>query len=141
MAEMAELELEEFLEGQRIAHLVTLRADGSPHVAPVWYECVDGIFLIWTGRQTRKFKNLAGDARAALSIASEDQPYRYVSVEGDVTVSDDDVWDVGYSMASRYLGVEGAAEFLEEYYVEGQSVVLRLTPRRIMSWTEDDAEA
>ena len=141
MAEMAELELEEFLEGQRIAHLVTLRPDGSPHVAPVWYECVDGIFLIWTGRQTRKFKNLAGDVRAALSIASEDQPYRYVSVEGDVTVSDDDVWDVGYSMASRYLGVEGAVEFLEEYYVEGQSVVLRLTPRRIMSWTEDDAEA
>ena len=141
MAGMSQVAMEEFLGGPRIAHLVTLRPDGSPHVAPVWYEYVDGLFLIWTGRQTRKFKNLAGDGRAALSIASEDQPYRYVSVEGDVTVSDADVWAVGFSLASRYLGAEGAAAFLEEYYVEGQSVVLQLTPRRIMAWTDDDADA
>ena len=79
---------------------------------------VDGDFLIWTSRNFQKSKNLAGDARAALSIASEGQPYRYVSVEGDVTVSESDAWDVGFSVASRYEGVEGAATFLEEYYVE-----------------------
>ena len=141
MATMSQSEMVEFLEGVRIAHFITLRPDGSPHVAPVWYEYVDGLFLIWTGRQTRKFKNLAGDTRAALSIASEDQPYRYVSVEGDVTVSESDVWDVGFSVASRYVGVDGAAAFLEEYYVEGESVVLRLTPRRTMSWSDDDEDA
>ena len=141
MATMSQSEMVEFLAEPRIAHLVTLRPDGSPHVAPVWYEYVDGDFLIWTSRKFQKSKNLAGDARAALSIASEGQPYRYVSVDGDVTVSESDVWDVGFSVASRYEGVEGAAAFLEEYYVEGQSVVLRLTPRRTMTWNGDDTSA
>lgn len=141
MATMSQFDMEEFLEAARIAHLVTLRPDGSPHVAPVWYEYTDGVFLVWTGRQTRKVKNLAGDARATLSIASEDQPYRYVVAEGDVTVSESDVWDVGFSIASRYEGAEGAAAFLEEYYEEGQSVVLQLAPRRTMSWTDDGTDA
>lgn len=131
--------MEEFLAAPRIAHFITLRPDGSPHVAPVWYEYVDGDFLVWTSRQFRKVKNIEGDARVALSIASEDQPYRYVVAEGDITVSDADVWAIGLSIATRYEGAEGGAAFLEEYYEEGQSVVLRLTPRRISTWTDADA--
>lgn len=131
--------MEEFLAAPRIAHFITLRPDGSPHVAPVWYEYVNGDFLVWTSRQFRKVKNIEGDPRVALSIASEDQPYRYVVAEGEVAVSDDDVWAVGLSIATRYEGPEGGAAFLEEYYEEGQSVVLRLTPRRISTWTDADA--
>ena len=131
--------MEEFLAAPRIAHFITLRPDGSPHVAPVWYEYVDGDFIVWTSRQFRKVKNIEGDARVALSIASEDQPYRYVVAEGEVTVSDADVWEIGLSIATRYEGAEGGAAFLEEYYEEGQSVVLRLTPRRVSTWTDADA--
>ena len=61
MATMSQSEMVEFLAAPRIAHLVTLRPDGSPHVAPVWYEYVDGDFLIWTSRKFQKSKNLAGD--------------------------------------------------------------------------------
>ena len=38
MATMSQSEMVEFLAAPRIAHLVTLRPDGSPHVAPVWYD-------------------------------------------------------------------------------------------------------
>ena len=139
MPRMSQPAMEEFLAAPRIAHFITLRPDGSPHVAPVWYEYVDGDFIVWTSRQFRKVKNIEGDARVALSIASEDQPYRYVVAEGEVTVSDADVWEIGLSIATRYEGAEGGAAFLEEYYEEGQSVVLRLTPRRVSTWTDADA--
>ena len=139
MPRMSQSAMEEFLAAPRIAHFITLRPDGSPHVAPVWYEYVDGDFIVWTSRQFRKVKNIEGDARVALSIASEDQPYRYVVAEGEVTLSDDDVWEIGLSIATRYEGAEGGAAFLEEYYEEGQSVVLRLTPRRVSTWTDADA--
>lgn len=136
MTAMSQSKIEGFLAEARIAHLVTLRADGSPHVAPVWYEYVDGIFLVWTSRQFRKFKNIEGDPRAVVSIASEDQPYRYVVAECDVEVSGEDIWDIGMSIATRYEGPEGAVAFLNEYYEEANSVVLRLTPRRTMTWSD-----
>lgn len=141
MGTMSRTAIEEFLAAARIAHLVTLRPDGSPHVAPVWYAYVDGIFLVWTSRRFRKVKNVEADARAVVSIASEDQPYRYVAAECDVTVSGDDVWDIGMSIAARYEGEAGAAAFLEQYYDEGNSVVLRLTPRRTMTWSDGGEDA
>lgn len=136
MPVMSQSQIEEFLAESRIAHLVTLRPDGSPHVAPVWYEYVDGLYLVWTSRKFRKFRNIEGDPRAVVSIASEDQPYRYVVAECDVEVSGEDIWNIGLSIATRYEGAEGAAAFLEQYYEEGQSVVLRLTPRRTMTWSD-----
>lgn len=136
MTAMSQSKIEGFLAEARIAHLVTMRPDGSPHVAPVWYEYVDGIFLVWTSRQFRKFKNIEGDPRAVVSIASEDQPYRYVVAECDVEVSGEDIWDIGISIATRYEGPEGAVAFLNEYYEEANSVVLRLTPRRTMTWSD-----
>ena len=141
MPEMSQAEIEEFLEAPRIAHLVTLRPDGSPHVAPVWYEYANGDFLVWTSRQFRKFKNIEGDPRVALSIASEDQPYTYVVAHGEVTVTDADIWGIGLSIATRYEGDEGAVTFLERYYEEGQSVVLRLTPSRTMTWSDGGEDA
>ena len=136
MTAMAQSKIEEFLAEARIAHLVTMRPDGSPHVAPVWYKYVDGLFLVWTSRKFRKVKNIQADPRAVVSIAGEDQPYRYVVAECDVEVSVDDVWGIGMSIATRYEGAEGAAAFLNEYYDEANSVVLRLTPRRTMTWSD-----
>jgi PPOX class probable F420-dependent enzyme len=33
----------EFLEGQRVAHLGTARADGTPDAVPICFACVDGV--------------------------------------------------------------------------------------------------
>ena len=107
MPVMSQSQIEEFLKESRIAHLVTLRPDGSPHVAPVWYEYADGLYLVWTSRRFRKVRNIEADARAVVSIASEDQPYRYVVAECDVEVSGKDIWDIGMSIATRYEGAEG----------------------------------
>ena len=137
MATMSQQEMRAFLDEPRIGHLVTLRPDGSPHAAPIWYEYRDGQFLIWTSRDTRKFKNIAGDARAALSVATDGEPYKYVCVEGTVTVSDADVEAVAVSIAVRYQGRERGVAFVREYFEEGVSVTLTLSPAKIVAWTDE----
>src|SRR4029077_162767 len=49
--------------------LATVRADGRPHVAPVWYAVDDdGSIVFSTGAGTVKGKNLARTGYAAMSI-------------------------------------------------------------------------
>ncbi|HEX6528084.1 MAG TPA: pyridoxamine 5'-phosphate oxidase family protein [Streptosporangiaceae bacterium] len=52
--------------------LTTINPDGSPHVTGVGALWVNGSFWFETGEGTRKRRNLARDARCALSVATEE---------------------------------------------------------------------
>ena len=68
--------------GTHTGKLATVRADGSPHVAPVWF-VLDGDDLVFTtGADTSKGKALRRDPRAALVVDVEEPPYAFVLVEG-----------------------------------------------------------
>ena len=138
MGRMSEREMQTFLDEPRIGHMVTLQSDGSPQAAPIWYEYRDGQFLVWTDRFTRRFKNIVVDPRVSLSVASEDEPYRYVTAEGTVTVRESDVEATAISIAVRYQGAERGTAFLEEYHKDGVSVLLVLTPSKLVTWKNDD---
>jgi PPOX class probable F420-dependent enzyme len=69
----------------RTAKLATARADGRPHVAPVWYDIDDdGALFFNTGSQTVKGRNLARDARVAICVDDERPPFSFVTMEGRV---------------------------------------------------------
>ena len=86
MRRMSEQEMQPFLDEPRIGHKVTLQSDGSPQATPVCYEYLGGQFLVGTDRFTRRFKNISANPGVVLSVAAEDEPYRYVTGEGNVTV-------------------------------------------------------
>jgi Pyridoxamine 5'-phosphate oxidase len=52
--------------------LTTINADGSPHVTGIGALWVAGSFWFETGQRTRKGRNLAGDPRCAVSVATHD---------------------------------------------------------------------
>jgi nitroimidazol reductase NimA-like FMN-containing flavoprotein (pyridoxamine 5'-phosphate oxidase superfamily) len=54
--------------GRRPPALATTRADGSPHVAPIWFlpDGDDVVFTTW--HASVKGRNLARDPRAAISV-------------------------------------------------------------------------
>jgi nitroimidazol reductase NimA-like FMN-containing flavoprotein (pyridoxamine 5'-phosphate oxidase superfamily) len=52
--------------------IATARSDGRPHVMPVWGIWMDNAFYFSTGDQSRKAKNLAGNATC--SVATEIDP-------------------------------------------------------------------
>ena len=82
MAKLSPAEIDQLLAGTSVAHLKTLRADGSPHTAIVWYEYRDGRYVVFTGTRACKVKHLRRDRRVPLSVATDSEPYRYVVAEG-----------------------------------------------------------
>ena len=135
MSDLTPEQIAEFLQRPLVAVFVTLRANGSPHAIPIWYEFVGGAFLVFTSSRFQRVKNLERDSRAAITISTHDEPYMYVSAEGPVAITTEDVDETGLSIARRYIG-ERAEQFLENVLDEN-SVVLRLTPERILTWVED----
>ena len=135
MSDLTPEQMAEFLERPLVAVMVTLRADGSPHAIPIWYEYRDGDFIVFTSDTFVRVKNLRGDSRAAITVSNHEAPYMYVSAEGPVSITSEGVAETGLSIARRYMGERGD-RFLEEVLDE-HSVLLRLTPERILTWVSD----
>lgn len=123
-------DVEEFLRGPNVAALATVRANGRPHVVPVWYEYDGREFTISSFRDTQKTKNIAKKGFAALSIYSGTLPYRQVTVEGTARIGStiDNVWRERVAM--RYLG-EAAGRAYTNDTADMDVVAVHLRP---MKW-------
>ena len=132
---MSEEEAYAFLaEGTRTGKLATVRPDGRPHVAPIWF-VIDGTDLVlMTGANTVKGRALRNDPRASLVVDLEQEPYGFVIVEGTVTLSDDvdEMLPLSIAMARRYVGDERAEEYGRRNAVPGELLV-RLRPDKIIA--------
>ncbi|MGD9694749.1 MAG: PPOX class F420-dependent oxidoreductase [Thermoleophilia bacterium] len=120
--------------GARTGKLATVRADGSPHVAAVWF-VLDGDDVVFTtGAETLKGRSLRRDGRASLLVDDETPPFAFVRVDGTVTLSDDLaemlVWAT--RIAARYMGDDLAEAYGRRNAVPGELLV-RLTPTRFVT--------
>ncbi|GLF99405.1 PPOX class F420-dependent oxidoreductase [Streptomyces yaizuensis] len=112
-------------EGTRTAKLSTVRADGSPHVAPVWF-LLDGDELVFnTGAGSVKGRNLTRDGRVAICVDDEEPPFAFVVLQGQAEVSDDveQARHWATRIAARYMGEEQAEEFGRRNGVAGELTV------------------
>ncbi|HVB90721.1 MAG TPA: PPOX class F420-dependent oxidoreductase [Acidimicrobiales bacterium] len=119
----------------RTGKLATVRADGRPHVAPIWYEVDDdGALVFTTGARTVKGRNLAHDPRASVCVDDDRPPFSFVVVEGTVEVSDDlaEVRRWTARIGGRYMGPERAEEYGARNGVPGELLV-RLLPLHVTS--------
>jgi PPOX class probable F420-dependent enzyme len=112
-------------EGTRTGKLSTVRVDGSPHIAPVWF-LLDGDDLIFmTGRNTVKGRNLTRDCRVAICVDDERPPFDFVTLQGRAELSDDldtlRVWAT--RIAARYMGADRAQEYGDRNGVPGEVLV------------------
>ncbi len=126
MPTMTEPEWRAFLaHGTRTGKLATTRADGRPHLAPIWF-LLDGDDLVFnTGRDTVKGRTLLRDGRAALCVDDDRPPFAFVLVEGVATVSEepDQVRHWAGRIAARYMGEQRAEEYAARNGVPGELLV------------------
>jgi PPOX class probable F420-dependent enzyme len=118
----------------RTAKLATVRADGRPHVAPVWFDVDSDRTLVFnTGASTVKGRNLARDPRASMCV-DDDRTFSFVVVEGVAEISDDldEVRRWATRLGGRYNGADRAEEYGARNGVVGELLV-RLRPERIVS--------
>ncbi|WAP53969.1 PPOX class F420-dependent oxidoreductase [Streptomyces luomodiensis] len=113
------------MEGTRTAKLSTVRADGSPHLAPVWF-LLDGDDLVFnTGQDTVKGRNLARDGRVAICVDDDRPPFAFVTLRGHAELIDDlkQVRDWATRIAARYMGEDRAEEYGARNGVPGELLV------------------
>jgi PPOX class probable F420-dependent enzyme len=134
---MTEQEVRGFLtsEPPHTAMVATVRADGSPHLAPVWYALAeDGALCFTTGSDTVKGRALARDRRIAVCVDDERPPFSFVLLEGAAEVIDDlaRVRQWAAVIGGRYMGADRAEEYGARNGVPGELLV-RLRPGRVTS--------
>ncbi|MGX1299460.1 PPOX class probable F420-dependent enzyme [Streptomyces albogriseolus] len=111
--------------GTRTGKLATVRADGRPHLAPVWF-VLDGDEVVFnTGAATVKGRNLARDGRIALCVDDDRPPFAYVILEGRARLSEDpgELRHWAARIGARYMGEDRAEEFGARNGVPGELLV------------------
>lgn len=131
---MTEAEARAFLAADppHTGKLATVRRDGRPHVAPIWFAVDDDGSLVFnTGEETLKGRSLRRDPRASLCVDDERPPFSFVVVEGTVEISDDldEVRRWAGVIAGRYMGADRAEEYAVRNGVPGE-LLCRLRPIR-----------
>jgi hypothetical protein len=122
-----------FLDTPRIGRLATVRADGSPHVAPIWFRFEAGEFLILTERGSQKHKNVEYEPRVLLCIDDERPPYHTVLVRGRASVHDAPGRAWREELAIHYLGDEAGRRYIAEN-MHANDVMLRIAPEQVSGW-------
>lgn len=105
--------------------IATVRPDGRPHLAPVWFVWLDDKFYFATGSETRKFLNLHDNQNVSLALPDTAS---VVVVEGEA------------HGAGRARTEELAEYFYNKYewdfrYDETMDWrLVEVTPHRILAW-------
>jgi PPOX class probable F420-dependent enzyme len=122
------------LASPRTAKVATVRADGRPHVAPVWFDLDrdDLVFTTWS--TTVKARDLRRDPRVSVCVDDEQPPFSFVLIEGTAALTDnlDDVRAWATRIATRYMGRMRAKAYGERNSVPGELLV-RVTPTRVVA--------
>jgi PPOX class probable F420-dependent enzyme len=95
------------VESGRLAHLVTINADGSPHVTIVWVGLDGADIVIGKLVVDRKVSNIRRDSRVSLSIEAEGGQYgmqNYLVVEGTARIDEGGAPALLKRLAQRYIG-------------------------------------
>jgi PPOX class probable F420-dependent enzyme len=125
--------LNAFLNEQRLAHLATSSKSGWPRVSPIWYLYENGFFYFTTRLGRVKGRHIQKNRRVALSIATDDRPYRAVCALGtaEIVKATRNKWMK--KIAFRYGAPEGK-RWLARAVKQPDRVVMVMKPERVLSW-------
>ena len=121
---------EQRLRRERIIWLTSVRADGEPQPAPVWFVWDGETILIYSRSGDRKVRNMRGNPRVALHLNSDEHGGDIVRITGDAEIDEAPApaTEVGEYM-SKYR--EGIARIgmTPESYARAYSVAIQVRPR------------
>ncbi len=132
MASIIPDEFRDLFEKKVFGHLATVMKDGSPQVTPVWVD-FDGTYVrVNTAKGRLKDKNMRRNPRVAISLQDPENPYRYMTVRGEIeAIEEKGADDHIDSLAKKYMGQD-------RYPFRGPGevrVTYKIRPDRILAWS------
>jgi len=120
----------------RTAKLSTIRADGRPHISPVWFVLDGPVVVFTTWADCVKGRNLRRDPRVSLCVDDPEDLYSYVMIDGTAEISEDpdDLLHWATILGGRYMGEDRAEEFGRRNGVPGELLV-RVEPANVVALT------
>jgi PPOX class probable F420-dependent enzyme len=95
----------DILKKKSFAHFATLMPDGTPQVSPVWVDQQGDYVLINSALGRVKDKNVHHNPAVAISVCDPDNPYRMLSMRGNIVAITQDGADEHIDkMAKKYMG-------------------------------------
>jgi PPOX class probable F420-dependent enzyme len=134
-------QVEDFLQGRRIACLATEEPDGSAYLTAVWFLYEDGVVYIGTSGSSRKARNAAARPRAAVMIDGRGPgPQRGVAASGPATVlRGAEARAVNDRILERYLTPAGiAAEEVGQKIAASDDVAIRIVVGKWRTWSTSE---
>ncbi|MCB0080704.1 MAG: TIGR03618 family F420-dependent PPOX class oxidoreductase [Caldilineaceae bacterium] len=125
------------LNGRHVATLATQRADGSIHLAAIWYLYQEGLLYFPTSSASQKARNVLRTPTASAMIDSRVPGQEQgVSVSGSATII---AGERGRALVAeaqqRYLTAKAIADpKVGPAYARFDDVVIALTPERWTTW-------
>ena len=123
-------EFHELFEKETYAHVATMTPEDTPHVTPVWvgYDAEADRLLVNTERDRRKERNLSDDPRVGVSMVDPDNPYRHLSIIGEV----DEMTEEGArehidELSRRYTGDDYQPE------IQTERVIVKIRPDEVIT--------
>ena len=115
-----------FVQGNKRGILGSIKADGSPHLVPVFAAAKDGRLLVSTPRTTVKARNIARDPRVTMAFGIRP----WVAIAGTARIVTD---DLPARLREYYKLASGEHPDWDDYdraMVREQRVLLEITPER-----------
>jgi len=122
-------EFHDLFDKATFAHVVTMLPDDTPHATPVWvdYDADANRLLVNTERERRKHRNIQHNPVIAASMVDPDNPYRFLSVTGEVEeVTTEGAREHIDELAMRYTG---ESEYPNP--IETERIILRIRPDKV----------
>jgi len=132
---MSQEELKAFLARPIIARIATVRANGSPQLAPMWFLYEDGVVYMSTRTHAAKVKHIKKNPRVAVVIDEMVAPLKnkVVTVEGTAELLTTGVKEMTTKIYHKYTGAEGASTPQAQQSINAPRVILKITPKKIVT--------
>ena len=138
MADMTKQEIAEFLAEAHVGHLVTVRANGRPQVAPVWFLEDNGQAFVMAEANAVKVRNIRRNPAVTLSIATDQRPLKYVILTGEAQVVETDISQIVERLCVRYDGPVRGAEYAKELLSEDRMRLIDILVTKVVGWKDEE---
>lgn len=125
------------LERPLDAAFATIRPDGTPEIAPVWFLWRDGTVIVSTSAETRRWANLRRDPRCSVLIDDMAND-RYVALYGRAELIRGDVRALTRYVVAKYVEPDLVESYLADtVYTGPERTIIRVRPDRVIGFGTD----
>jgi len=129
--------VDERLRKEPIIWLSTVRADGRPHLVPVWFFWNGETITIYSQPGNQKMRNLQGNAHVALALEAADEGDDVVIIEGKADLLGKSTQTMNTpAYVEKYDALIKALNSDPETVAASYSEVIRVTPTKCIHWSE-----